>query len=143
MENKLTEADYARDHSFSGISLQMEQSIHHMQPHLTALLQQTSYLNRPCLFIRGRYGRLCPTRLSLSLFLSPRDFEFLNSCCCYLHAFPPPLPKVFPTNGVSNLTLRFIYSMHNTALNHVRLLVLLPFVSLPLFVKTIIYKIIY
>lgn len=32
----LTEADYAWDHLFSGISLQMEQSIHHMQPHLTS-----------------------------------------------------------------------------------------------------------
>lgn len=35
-EIMLTEADYAWDHLFSGISLWIEQSIHHMQPRLTS-----------------------------------------------------------------------------------------------------------
>lgn len=35
-EIMLTEADYAWDHLFSRISLWIEQSIHHMQPHLTS-----------------------------------------------------------------------------------------------------------
>lgn len=35
-EIMLTEADYAWDHLFSGISLWREQSIHHMQPQLTS-----------------------------------------------------------------------------------------------------------
>lgn len=51
-EIMLTEADYAWDHLFSGISLWREQSIHHMQPQLTSwhtrlLIKTPSFLPDP------------------------------------------------------------------------------------------------